>query len=134
MLNCAAFGCNNTAVEGSGLNFNHFLKDSNMRDWIYYCIRMDFTPGDGHRMWSVRFTNKCYDQDPEDSRTRVQPMKRFKTWCCVTQNHFWLRKKNAIQKNLVKCEGHMQNGREHVSRIYTIDKVFFYYYNSCFSI
>lgn len=45
MLNCAAFGCNNTAVEGSGLNFNHFLKDSNMRDWIYYCIRMDMEMG-----------------------------------------------------------------------------------------
>lgn len=73
MLNCAAFGCNNTAVEGSGLNFNHFLKDSNMRT--------GFITASGWILQHVISTlsNKCYDQDPEDSRTRVQPMKRFKT-------------------------------------------------------
>nr|XP_034334865.1 uncharacterized protein LOC117692019 [Crassostrea gigas] len=66
MVNCAAFGCNNKAGKGSGLSFFHFPKDSNLRkQWIYYCRRKDFTPGDGHRLCSVHFSNKCYDQDPE---------------------------------------------------------------------
>lgn len=68
MVNCAAFGCNK-AGNGSGSVF-HFPKDSKLRKhWIYYCRRKDFTPGDGHRLCSVHFSNKCYDQDPEMLRT-----------------------------------------------------------------
>lgn len=114
MVNCAAFGCNNKAGKGSGLSFFHFPKDSNLRkQWIYYCRRKDFTPGDGHRLCSVHFSNKCYDQDPEmlstlgleySFRKRLTPDGQI--------YHFCLRKNKAIQKNLVKCEGHMQNDRE----------------------
>ena len=48
------------------LGFFTFPKDTSVRNqWAHYCRRKDFIPGKGHRLWSVHFSNECFDKDPE---------------------------------------------------------------------
>lgn len=79
------------------------------KQWIYYFRRKDFTPGDGHRLCSVHFSNKCYDQDPEYPRPRVQIQKSLKP-DAVSDKPILLEEEHGnTEKNMVKCERHMQN-------------------------